>query len=348
MKPSVKFQRSGRKKEANLIRRANRAAAVGRLMLGEFNTWQEFLKAEITDLESLPRRYLKAGTSDIKERLSPEIRKFCSKNFQGMDEKKLSLLYEDIKAYRGLELPLTEFEKKFAPLKRETLRGNPDHLTVCISLWGLQFRFPEDELSKDLLLALQIASEEQEETMQYKEKTHPELEAEKTKISSVVRKKVFAARSAILCCFNLMEAYLNGLAWDYVQIHDISQLSNRKRVLLEDTSSVSIRDKLKKYPKLLTGEELWEEPDQDLDGFIDTLKPFRDSLVHPSPFSAPPKFGGYDKLRLFYRIDYDTAMVTANLLINLIERIHKHVYCDRQTIPAWILELKLQIEQLDN
>lgn len=340
------LQHSGRKKDANLIRRANRAAAVGRLMLGEFNTWQAFLETDATDLENVPRRYLKSGVSDIKKRLFPEIRKFCSKNFQGMNEAKLSLLYEDIKAYRGLELPLSEFEKKFAPVKREVLKGNPMHLTVCISLWGVQFKFPEDELAKDLLSALHLASEAQKEATQYKKTPHSKLEVNKAKISSLMRKKAFAARSAVLCCFNLIEAYLNGLAWDYVQTHDISQLSNRKRNLLEDTTSISIRDKLKKYPKLLTAKELWQEPDQDLEGFIDTLKPFRDSLVHPSPFSAPQKFGGDDKLRLFYRIEYDTALVTASLLIKLVQRIHKHVYSNRQVVPEWIRELELQIDEL--
>jgi len=339
-------QLSGRQREAKLIRRAYRAAAVGQLMLGELNTWHEFLEADVIDLESLPRRLLKAELSRVRERLSQEIRNFCSKNFRGMDERKLSLLYEDIKAYRGFELPLPEFEEKFAPVRREILKGNPAHLTVCISLWGLQFRFPEDELVKDLALALHLASEAQDEMMQYSRKTHSELKASKAEIASLGRKTAFAARSAVLCCFNLMEAYLNGLAWDYVQTHDISRLSNRKRKLLEDTISVSIRDKLEKYPRILAGEELWQEPDQELEGFIDTLKPFRDSLVHPSPFSAPDKFGGYDKLRLFYRIDYDTALLTADLLVKLVQRIHVHVYCDTPAAPEWITELESEIKEL--
>ncbi len=310
---------SGREREANLIRRANRAAAVGRLMLKELGTWQEFLEADTVDLESLPRRNLKAALSDVRERLSEEIQKFCSKNFRDMDEKKLSMLYEEIKAYRGLELPLVEFEKRFASIRREVLKGNPAHLTICISLWGLQFKFPEDELAKDLMSALQLTSEVQNELNQYRTKTHAELEARKSEISSLTRKKMFAVRSAILCCFNLMEAYLNGLAWDYVQAHGTTSLSNNHRKLLEDTASASMRDKLKKYPQILVGRELWKEPDQEFDGFIDVLKPFRDSLVHPSPFSAPEKFGGYDKLRLFYRIDDDTAVSTATCLFALLK-----------------------------
>lgn len=70
---------SGREREAKMIRQANRAAAVGRLMLGEFNSWQEFLEADVLDLENLPRRQLKSGKTDVKRRLYSEIKSFCSK-----------------------------------------------------------------------------------------------------------------------------------------------------------------------------------------------------------------------------------------------------------------------------
>ena len=71
----------------------NRAVAVGRLMLGEFDNWLDFLHADILDLENLPRRNLKSGSADVKNRLSSEIKNFCAQNFRGMDEKKLSELY---------------------------------------------------------------------------------------------------------------------------------------------------------------------------------------------------------------------------------------------------------------
>ena len=337
---------SGREREANRIRRANRAAAVGRLMLGQFNDWHTFLQADIIDLEKLPRRQLKAGKTDVKARLSPEIKKFCSRNFQGMSEKKLSLLYEDIKAFRGLEIPLAEFEQRFAPVKRDVLKGQPKHLTVTISLWGLQFLYPEEEITKDLIEALQIAAESQEELNRYKTKSHSKLAQNRDRIKALMRRKTFAARSIVANCFNLVEAYLNGLAWDFVVTHGIAHLSNRKKKLLEDTTSVSIRDKLYKYPVTLTGKSLWQEPDQELEDFISTQKPFRDSLMHPSPFSAPAKFGGYDKLRLFYRIDYDTGVITANLAVNLIKRIYHHVYGADLKLPVWIGDLETKVKEI--
>ena len=59
---------SGREKEAAVIRQANRAATVGRLLLGELRDWSEFLEADVADLQSLPRRQLRSGKADIKRR----------------------------------------------------------------------------------------------------------------------------------------------------------------------------------------------------------------------------------------------------------------------------------------
>ena len=319
-------------------------------MLGEFNTWQDFLQADVLELEDLPRRQLKSGKSDVKRRLSPEIKNFCSRNFSGMTDSKLSLLYEDIKAFRGLEIPLKEFEEKYARVKRRVLKGNPAHLTITISLWGLKFRFPEDVLAKNVSSALELIVQAQLGLKKHKKSTHRELEKEKSQVAQLMRQNNFAAHSVVLFCFNLMEAYLNGLAWDYMQSCNISTLSNRKKKLLEDTFSVSIRDKLKKYPQIITGNELWniKKNEEVLDAFLDVVKPFRDSLVHPSPFSAPEKFGGYDKLRLLYRIDYDTGLLTANLLVSLIELIHSHINSKNDNFPEWFTELKQEVDNASN
>jgi hypothetical protein len=337
--------KSGREKEAKLIRQANRASATARLMLGEFDSWHEFLKADTIDLENLPRRSLKAGSKDVKRRLSREIERFCSKNFQSMDERKLSQLYEAIKAHRGLELPLSEFEHHFSPLNLKVLKGQPKHLTVCISLWGLQFKFPEEEMAKDLIEALNLSVAGRSSLKDYKKNHHSANKENRTQIGALTRQKNFAARSAVISCFNLIEAYLNGLAWDYVQTHGTEHLSNRRKSLLEDTTQTSTRDKLMKYPEAVTNRKLWDQPDEELEAFIGTLKPFRDSLMHPSPFSAPEKYGGYDKLRLFYRVDCDTGLLTATLLINLVKRIQKHVYDEQTFLPAWIDELDQEVQK---
>ncbi|MDX2239206.1 MAG: hypothetical protein NW224_00870 [Leptolyngbyaceae cyanobacterium bins.302] len=336
---------SGRKNEVKLIHQANRASATACLMLGKFDDWHEFLKADTIDLENLPRRNLKIASKDVRRRLSHEIERFCSRNFQNMNERKLSQLYEEIKAHRGFEIPLSKFESQFSPFHSKVLRGRPKHLTVCISLWGLQFKFPEEEMAKDLIEALNIVVEAEANLKDYKIKRHSENKENRVHISKLIRQKSFASRSVVINCFNLIEAYLNGLAWDYVQANGTEHLSKRKKSLLEDTTQVSTRDKLTKYPATITDKQLWKEQDDELEAFISTLKPFRDSLMHPSPFSAPEKHGGYDKLSLFYRVDYDTGLLTANLLVGLVKRIQKHIYGERSVLPVWIAELEQEVQK---
>jgi len=328
-------QQSGRDKEASMIRQANRAAAVGRLMLGEIHHWAEFLGADQIDLTALPRRQLKSGKADIKRRLSAELEKFCGKNFNGMTQQRLSVMYEDIKAFRGMEMPLLEFESRFAPVRKEVLKGNPAHLTVSVSLWGLQFRLPEDELTNDIIEAADLGANAQERLRCFESSTQTELLRNRAKIGSLSRQKMFAARSGVIACFNLMEAYLNGIAWDYLRTAEMAVLSNRSKKLLEDSTSASIREKLHKYPEIIAGTSPWSKDDTDLVQFLEVVKPFRDSLVHPSPFAAPEKFGGYDKLRLLYRTDKETADLAVSTTAKLVMRIHKHIK-PKAPSPPWL------------
>jgi len=336
---------SGREKESLLIKQANQASAVGRLMLGQFMDWNEFLEAECLDLINLPRRQLKSGKADVKKRLSASIKSFCSGNFKDMDERKLCRMYEEIKAKRGLELPLLEFEERFATLQPKVLKGNPSHLTVSISLWGLQFKIPEDLLAKDVVEAVKIASTAKSKLRAFKNSSHSEIHEKRNEIQDLIRQELFGSRSAVIACFNLMEAYLNGLAWDFLRTQKTDSLSNRQKKLLDDSASTSIRDKLLKYPDIIAGTNLWKNEDDEYQRFIDIVKPFRDSLVHPSPFNAPEKFGGYDKLRLLYRIDTEIAEMAASLTACLIKRIHRHVKGSSEPFPDWFLEISSKFSQ---
>src|SRR5262249_22283940 len=79
------------------------AAAVGRLMMGELTSWQDFLEPDRTDWSTLPRRELNARRAHVRSSLMPEIEKFCQRNFVGMTSNVLRQLYQDVRAERGLE-----------------------------------------------------------------------------------------------------------------------------------------------------------------------------------------------------------------------------------------------------
>ncbi len=328
---------TGRDKEASAIQIADKASALGRLMLGEFDSWEGYLKPATTDYASLPRKQLKAGHADVRKRLQKEIDAFYSRNFVHISDDSILKLYEDIVSARGLESPLNEFEEKYGKIKREVLKGNPAHLTVSVTLWGLKFLFPEDLLSKDIVSALGLMSESRDRIKEYESQQHRSLKNKTAEFLPYIRRIEFAQRAVVLACFNLMEAYLNGLAWDYCQSNDLSSLSNRKVKLLTDTSTASIRDKLRKYPAIMVGRD-----DIEINGvsdFLDIIKPFRDSLVHPSPFSAPEKFGGYQKLKKLYELDYHVSIMAVASTVLVIKSIFQLLERSNES-PKWLNKIE--------
>jgi len=83
--------------------------------------------------------------------------------------------------------------------------------------------------------------------------------------------------------------------------------------------------------------------------FKEIIKPFRDSIVHASPFSAPTRFGGYDKLSRVYELTPQTVRSTVDLTLDMIGRIHRFLGGDGNS-PQWVpprgTEGKFHVEKL--
>ncbi|WP_156427657.1 hypothetical protein [Thiohalocapsa sp. ML1] len=332
---------TGRDKESAAVEMAEKAVAVGRLMLGEFNDWEEFCRPATVDYSSLPRRQLKSGYADVRRRLETEIEKFCDQNFVSLNTERLAKLYDEILANCGLEIPLKEFERRYGKLHPKALNGAPPHLTISISLWGLKFRFPEDMIAKDIATSLQLIRRAKRTINPYEKLPHKSVSNRTEAFVPSLRNLEFAQRAIVLSCFNLLEAYLNGLAWDYCESHSLEHLSKRKAKLLQDTTSASIREKLDNYPWIISGTS--EVP---LDGkaeFLEQVKPFRDSLVHPSPFTAPERFGGYQKLQKFYDLDEGIVKLAVVSCLSLIASIN-HIVTGAKGVPAWCEGIDNEIE----
>lgn len=326
----------GRDKEAALIRNANLACAAGRLLLGEISSWNEFLEPDTVDYINLPRKQLKSGTYDIQKNLKGRIDDFCRKNFSKMTMKKLVILYRDVKKRRNLEIPYTEFREKYTPIKGFYEKGYPEHSTICISLWGLQYRFPEHDFSNDMVIATEQFIAADEELDEYRGKQHIKLSTEKDKIAGLIRKTESAKRQVMQSVFSLLECYLNGIAWAYYQKEKNADLSKRKVNTLQDTSNLTLRDKIKKYPSIIFGKEIGEE---NYEFLLNEAKKFRDSLMHPSPFSAPEKFGGYDKLEKLYNLDIVIVSRSVTELIEIIEKTES-MKGENTPVPIWLPEIK--------
>jgi hypothetical protein len=331
----------GREKEVVQILQANAAVAVGNLLLGKYDSWDQFRELMNTDFMSLPRRNLKAGTRDVRKNLSKEIKKFYEKNFSSYSDDKIYSLWFEIEKKKGLYLPLKDFESEYFQIKENLLKDIPPHSTVKISLWGLQYVNPEDLISKDIAQTLKLAISTNDELNKYEAFKHSTLKKEREELAEILREHGVACRSCFLACFYFIEAYLNGIAWEWVEKQpDLKNLSKRKQSMILDTNQVTLKDKITKYPEIITGKPLWRDNDPILDILLSDLKPFRDSLVHPSPFAVPEKFGGYDKLAKCYDLKLKETKQMVSITYSLVSKIHKHVKGAETPIPAWIHSLK--------
>jgi hypothetical protein len=320
--------------EASKIQRADKAAAIGRLMLGEVKHMREFLDVGKRDYGSLPRRALRSGVSDIQERLSSELEKFCGHNFEGMTAAKLADLYDvsalHIEQIGIYVIPLPEFQKCFARVRSNALADAPQYATVVLTLQGLKYRFPEQQLTGDVIATLDL----------FKRFRHASVFTSE-QADYIARSIRFAARSCVAAAFNLLEAVLNGLLWQLVQsgVKNSVNITAKQREMLEEPTKASLRGKLMNLPVLLTGFPLINL--SATERVLDSAKRYRDSLTHPSPFTAPASHGGYDKLEYFYSINEPIAKKILGDVISVLEALFNHLKAQR---PKWFAILRQEFE----
>jgi hypothetical protein len=332
---------SGRQREAAEIVHYKKAAAVGRLLLGELNGPMEAITTE--QYLKKTRKELLSDRDAARASLRGEISKFCKNNFEDVEPEDLVKLYDLLKEHRSeWFLPLTEFEELFGKFKAGVLRGAPLHSTVHISPWGLLTDFPEQHLVKDMALAFNDAVDIDEGRLTpYRTKSWCERKEQATQaeIAELIRRLEANLRTSVLSCFNLIEAFINGVSWDYTRTHDLSGLSKDNRNLLtESERPVSIVTKLVRVPVLVTGRDSGplHQTRDPLKSFIEIVKPYRDAIVHASPFAAPGKFGGYDKLSKLYELDLRTVRTAVDVTAAVVREIYKFVHGGSE-LPSWFL-----------
>ncbi len=312
-----------------------RAAAVGRLMLGELDSWDEF--QDIDDPITANRRLRRAKASINRTKLKPEIEKFLGYNFDGMTIDILVSLYEEIEPPHGLRIDKDEFETRFARINEKACPA-PPHATLQISLWGLQFECPEDHLSKDIQCAFSHLREQEESRTRFKYNSDRQAKLHKDEIGEIIRNEKYACRTCILSCFALLECYLNCIAWDFARSPEFTKLDEKKQNKLKDRG-VTFNDKISFYPNWILDVDVAQILPNDIKHVLEVLKPFRDSIVHPSPFARPDEFGGKPKLQRLYQLDSQTAIRSIKAVISIIKACEGKRVIDGE-LPSWLRELE--------
>jgi len=313
----------------------DRAVEVAKLMLGELNDVRRIFPE---DYQKLPRKNLKAGIDDIKRKWR-EIQKFCRKNFKGVSPEAIAELYEPLYEHGGkYRLPLIDFIRIVGEPLEGVLRGAPLHSTVSLSPWGLRFEYPEMHLERDVAIAHNnvVKTKQEIDEIEARKPSWPDAKRQEDQLAKTTSEMKYNMRMCLIGCFNLVEAYVNGIAWQYVNKKGTSHLSDNQRKLLEGDQT-PILDKLTKIPKIIKESESspLTKDKPPLSEFRDIIKPYRDSIVHASPYSAPKKFGGYDKLSKIYDLKFDIVKKAVDLSFEIISQIHRYVGGNGES-PEWL------------
>jgi hypothetical protein len=326
----------GREAEIAEIVKMRRAAEVGRLLLGELDGPLAPIFAE--GYATKTRVEIRAERTHIRQYLRAEVKKFCQSNFIDLNPDDLAKLYKPLYQHKSIyRLALSDFVAQFGRPKKSVLRGAPEHATICLSPWGLQTEYPEMHLSKDVAISYNEVVTIENSVKEYNRTSWKK--AKKSDVRNAVadlhRRGAFFRRMCLLSCFNLVEAYINGIAWEFVQSTDISSFSKRQQKLLTE-GQASLLDKLVKVPAIVMSQDTGPlTPDENpLAEFRNLIKPFRDSIVHASPFGAVERFGGYDKLSRVYELRHETVQRSVDLTFEIIGRIHRFLGNTHQ-LPDW-------------
>lgn len=229
--------------------------------------------------------------------------------------------------------------------------GMPMHATLTISA-GVEHpvvaRFPEHTLVQDLASAYnailktgwQLDDPNHDRTSSLKDsKTKSEL-------FSLIIEQRRNERSCLLSCYHLLEGYLNALAFERIHAPEADPLTEEDELYLQQRRRtkngikikfVSLKKKVLNFPIIIAGREdlPLDEETEPLKTIVDTAKILRDSIVHPSPFAAPERFGGYDKLKRIKNLDFAAVDEAVEATFEIIRAVHQFVG-DSGDEPDWL------------
>ena len=166
-----------------------------------------------------------------------------------------------------------------------------------------------------------------------------------TESKQAVKERVALQRATVVASFNVIEAYLNGLAFDHVELNG-KKLDDAAKALLTEWDPVkqrplrylSLREKLLKYPRLIMGVEhppLQENNCVELKFVVETAKRVRDAIVHASP---APNIVTLDpeKEIAVHGVDFETAEQVVDATVTLIRKVEEKINGGDNRLRGWL------------
>jgi hypothetical protein len=205
----------------------------------------------------------------------------------------------------------------------------PPHLQLQVGLdWvtdpkqvAFHYLLPEAMLYEDMAMAYNLAVEGQHALDRFRNKPGGDPE---------VKKHHLMLRTAVLSAYYFVEAYLNGIAFDY-HFRNKHALAAAQRDLLLEWDSVknkqmfvSFERKMKEYPKLMLGAQhppLTIGNCASMSKLLGDAKELRDAIVHQSPKFSESEIGS-KKIALMIGIEIDQVTPIVDAAIGFVRQLN--------------------------
>ncbi len=214
---------------------------------------------------------------------------------------------------------VADVESVLGPLRHREIMTLPSYAFVVLQgfVAGAGIRHAEYHLAKDLILNYQLFAD------------CDSLMARDLSISDEARQSL--GRTVILTCFNLIEAFVSGLATEH--LHMNPDITTQERKPFEETMTP-----LRKRFLLLPGMTRQDKaPMVETDSMVELfeyVKPRRDAFVHCSPGDVPTR-QGIIKDETFHEITMQLVDKAVDCTLTSIDEAWRH--STGSTIPpSWL------------
>jgi len=145
-----------------------------------------------------------------------------------------------------------------------------------------------------------------------------------------LKARAFYKRSALLAAFYFVEAYLNGLGFDYLVRHKRSLMTHQTDVLSWPEEKklkvglVGFERKIKEYPEAILGlnqSPLTEENCAELKFLLNQARDLRDAIVHQSPELNRETFDA-DKLKPMLALELSEVTRVVDSSVGFVRRLN--------------------------
>jgi hypothetical protein len=200
----------------------------------------------------------------------------------------------------------------------------PPHTYIALDYLGeyergkVEYYLPEAVLCEDMCLAFNNA---------FDLKDAPE---EKPLNKIKVKTLNMSLRTAVLSSFYFVEAYLNGVAFDF-EYRNSTKLTNDNRELLleydfaqKKEKWVNFRRKLLQYPKVILSlpvPPLTETNCPEMQTLLTYAKEIRDSVVHQSPKVNPITYEA-EKIKWMFHLGIEEATEVVDSAVSLVRKLN--------------------------